>query len=197
MILHILICFQVIVICASIFYSIISQNIVGILYAIGAIVEIILNTSLKSLISTFFPNFTLFLRPNPPKTGCGYFTDCTKVLKTYGMPSGHSQSAAVFAVFWTLYILNNYPTTIYTYFSIIGIIITSIMVLYSRIYIGCHNTAQVFVGSIIGLIYGIFLYKIVKMLTKNEEEDKISNTQLVQIGGGVIIISLIIYNILL
>ena len=85
---------------------------------------------------------------------------------------------------------------LYTYLSILALILMSILVIYSRIYIGCHNTLQVLVGSVIGLIYGIILYRTVEIFAPNKT-DKVSNSLLLQIGGGLIIIMLVIYNILL
>lgn len=70
MIINYLILYPIIIIFSSIFYSIISQNIIGILFAIGLMIDNIFNMLLKKLFSTFFPNFKLFLRPNPPKIGC-------------------------------------------------------------------------------------------------------------------------------
>ena len=163
MVINYLILYPIIIIFSSIFYSIISQNIIGILFAIGLMIDNIFNMLLKKLFSTFFPNFKLFLRPNPPKIGCSYIPKCNDTEISYGMPSGHSQSTLTIAVFWILYILNNYEMNIYRYLSIGLIIIISFMVLYSRIYIGCHNFLQVLIGSIIGTVYGIFLYKIVNL----------------------------------
>lgn len=169
MILDILTIYPLAIIIASIFYSFISQNFIGILFAIGSIIEIIFNMGLKKITNYMFPKFKPFLRPNPPNIGCGYIPNCNNTILTYGMPSGHAQSAATIAVFWVLYILDNYSLNIYSYLSIISLILVSMMVAYSRIYLGCHNILQVFVGSIIGLIYGVVLYKIINMLSKKDK----------------------------
>jgi len=85
---------------------------------------------------------------NPPKSS-----------KSYGMPSGHSQNAVLFATYGILKLLDNQYTG---YMKIIGIMVFLILavgVMYSRIYFGCHTIQQVFVGGFLGLILGTVFYK--------------------------------------
>ena len=104
-------------------------------------------------------------RPNGADSCC--LTLDNKLSNSFGMPSGHSQTA------WTLatYILfkisydfkNNNNKNIKTniWFALACILIISIAsyISYSRVYIdGCHTLQQVIVGAIIGIVSGFLIY---------------------------------------
>lgn len=97
---------------------------------------------------------------------------------TYGMPSGHSQLAWFFATYACLNIINSR----FTYFQNLQIswngplqalccttlILLAGIISYSRVYIEeCHTPGQVIVGGLIGIVSGVFAYKIKKWLKSN------------------------------
>ena len=105
-------------------------------------------------------------RPKGAKfTGC--FIDDNNlegISKSYGMPSGHSIIAMSTAVMLSCFIIENYPDTIHRKISLILLNVVVAMILYSRIYLGCHTIGQVAVGSIIGVILGFIGIKLFKKL---------------------------------
>ena len=142
----------------------------------------LLNRYLKTFSRWLGPKFKLFMRPDPPSTGCGTLPIChmkkEHVLDTvhgWGMPSGHSQIATIAAVFWIMYLLDTRSSTLlegvkgasalrYTSIGVMTIITMAVM--YSRIFIGCHNGAQIAVGGIIGTILAAGSYYLCKYLFK-------------------------------
>jgi membrane-associated phospholipid phosphatase len=84
---------------------------------------------------------------------------------SYGMPSGHSQTALLFATFITLMITDYHSTTIsnYTQYILVSSLIAfTISVMWSRLYLKCHTIQQVILGSIIGGIIGYYAYYFMK-----------------------------------
>tara|TARA_B110000977_G_scaffold8761_1_gene11618 strand:+ start:2514 stop:3068 length:555 start_codon:yes stop_codon:yes gene_type:complete len=78
---------------------------------------------------------------------------------SYGMPSGHSQSAIFFSTYMILHLINsNYNKLTKNagigLFSILGI-----MVMYSRVYFKCHTIQQVLIGGLLGGILGALYFK--------------------------------------
>lgn len=205
-ILNITFIYPVLVTLASVFYTLVTMNLTGILFAFGTLLfGFTGNIYLKQLSQYLFANFKPFQRPNPPKTGCGMFPNCRgkhnisnriSGMYTFGMPSGHAQISTMFAVFWSLYLINqNDEMTIGKYMSIISLILFTIIVSYARIYVGCHNTIQVMVGSLIGLIFGIILYEISNRIYIRHKK-KIEYTNVIQIGVAIILLCSIIFFIL-
>lgn len=84
----------------------------------------------------------------------------------YSMPSVHSENAFLLA---TLIYFNS---KIHTKTKIVFIFL-AILVVYSRIFIGVHDYSDVIIGSIIGIIYGIFYYKYNKTILNNFKKFKI------------------------
>ena len=96
-------------------------------------------------------------RPKGAKN-CGNFIN-NKPAKTYGMPSGHSQSAGLFVSYYILELMNgdNANKNI-----LIGLLIGLILlVMYSRVKFGCHTIQQVIFGSTLGLLLGGGFYKFI------------------------------------
>lgn len=101
-------------------------------------------------------------RPKGAKNCSGYVTFNT-VSKSFGMPSGHSESMGLFTTFWLLYLYDMYKKKGLSSLNIVGlvfILITGIYVPYSRIVVGCHSVSQVIIGYIVGIILGVISYKI-------------------------------------
>ena len=117
----------------------------------------------KKLFKYIFPNEQLFLRPSPPSTGCGVFSECgAGGSNTYGFPSGHAQLTSLTAMFWSLYIC--YQTSLSTSQKIFRILIMWVLaglVWYSRIHIGCHNWIQIFGGVFMGSLFGLLAFYII------------------------------------
>lgn len=84
---------------------------------------------------------------------------------TYGMPSGHSQTALSVAIFLLLMIVDYYGNTIpkYTqYILMSSLFVFTVSILWSRLYIRCHTIQQVILGSIIGGTIGYYGYYFMK-----------------------------------
>jgi membrane-associated phospholipid phosphatase len=82
-----------------------------------------------------------------PLSGCQ-----DRASRSYGMPSGHAQSAASFATFWTLYLLGRSsinPLGLAYLWSVAA------AVSLSRLAYGCHTHQQVLVGNLIGVLFGL------------------------------------------
>ena len=102
------------------------------------------------------------VRPKGAKNCC-LFLPCKKKYqkypKSYGMPSGHSQSIAFFSTLCILTLINSKNKYI---IKIIGIFILSfciLFIMYSRIILKCHTVNQTILGSFIGFILAYYLYK--------------------------------------
>lgn len=84
---------------------------------------------------------------------------------TYGMPSGHSQTALLFATFVTLLITDYHSDTMSNYTQTILLVMLAgftISVLWSRLYLNCHTIQQVILGSSIGILLGYYGYYFMK-----------------------------------
>ena len=79
----------------------------------------------------------------------GIFND-DAVANTYGMPSGHSLLIVVVATYWSLYFNKKQE-----YYKSLLLIIMALIVMKSRILLGCHTKQQVIIGGIFGFIIGI------------------------------------------
>ena len=117
------------------------------------------------------------------------FTLDNKISSSYGMPSGHSQTAWTVATYIICKVINNFynnhntnatnatnnnDITIYNYIwlvlSCIVITCVAIYISYSRVYIeGCHTIQQVSIGGLIGIGSGFIIYyfenDVVKLLS--------------------------------
>ena len=85
---------------------------------------------------------------------------------SYGMPSGHSQTALLFATFIILMITDYHSTNLsnYTqYILISSLVVFTVSILWSRLYLNCHTIQQVTLGSIIGGIIGYYGYYFIKI----------------------------------
>ena len=113
-------------------------------------------------------SFKYFLQmPRPKNAGNCSIIDKSKLfnLKSYGMPSGHSQCAWYFGIYYSLliYFDTNY-SKLTKIICISGLLISSTFVSYSRIHIYCHTLFQVLYGGILGGIIGILTYNKIKSI---------------------------------
>ena len=107
-------------------------------------------------------------RPEDAKY-CGIFIDeqnLEGLSTSFGMPSGHSHFASMSGVFWIMYMLNNYPKSLYNYFIISLISLMSLTIMISRYCLGCHTIQQIMFGGLIGLFTGYYGYKLYIYLYK-------------------------------
>jgi len=90
-----------------------------------------------------------------------------KLSTSYGMPSGHSQTATFFSTYLILHILNGggYQDSIMKYSSIVFLTGISFFIMASRVYLNCHTIQQVVVGGFLGSIFGAVYYTLIKKLS--------------------------------
>lgn len=105
-----------------------------------------------------FPIIGLGKRPYGAKN-CGIFNIKNKN-EGYGMPSGHSQDAAIFSTYLFLktkdgILDENIKLVIQSI-----LVLLTLFIMYSRIYLNCHTIQQVLVGASIGIFLGQYFYNI-------------------------------------
>ena len=137
------------------------------LYLIG---EFILNVILKKIFKIIMGNKTFPIigkgtRPDNTRS-CGFFTPRTKIkrlMKSFGMPSGHSQTFAFIATLIGMHIYNKNNTDKkdkYKKYKYTTLIVFTLFAMYMRIYVeNCHTIQQTIVGSFIGVVSAIILIK--------------------------------------
>ena len=76
------------------------------------------------------------------------------------MPSGHSIVAMTTSIFWSLYILDNFPDNFNRKISLLTLNSVGILICLSRILLNCHTLEQTIIGGIIGSILGRYGYKL-------------------------------------
>ena len=105
-------------------------------------------------------------RPKGARNCGSYITCSNKLSKSYGMPSGHSQSMGVILGFWLCYMWydelmkddTKHNQHSKKYIGSLLLLMICIWVPYSRVLLGCHSVAQVITGFIIGVSIGISSY---------------------------------------
>lgn len=109
-------------------------------------------------------------RPKGAKN-CGAFISCDNINQlstSYGMPSGHSQSAWLFTTYFALQVLESKSkNNMLKGLQILSLAAVGTLVSYSRVYVeNCHTLQQVIVGGVIGVGLGYFGNKIKKKFIK-------------------------------
>ena len=101
----------------------------------------------------------------PGAKDCSDFIDPdNRLSSSYGMPSGHSQTSALFCTFMILTIINEKYSDKLKMVKCLVILLLTIAIMVSRIHFGCHTPQQVIVGGIIGIILGfIFFFNTTKI----------------------------------
>ena len=92
--------------------------------------------------------------------GCGIFYK-GKPSTSQGMPSGHSQTLAGAAMFFTLYKYANDKTrdaSFYSQISISWLLAIIVMIQRSPLVSGCHSYLQIVAGAIVGMVYAFGAY---------------------------------------
>ena len=86
----------------------------------------------------------------------------------FGMPSGHAQSAFFSTIFIYLALKNIKITLIYFFISL--------LIIYKRVLLKEHSVLQVIIGSLVGILFGSFIYymarqKIMGKLIAKKDDD--------------------------
>ena len=146
---------------SSLFGGIILNKPIGLVFLVVVIIGNLINRIMKSIIRQ--------PRPKGAKN-CKLYVTCTDIIaKSYGMPSGHSQSMGVILGFWLCYIWydklikddkKDKQSNVSKYIGTLLLTATCLWVPYTRIVIGCHSVIQVIIGFITGLCIGISSYVI-------------------------------------
>ena len=127
----------------------------------GILLGGIINRALKYIIvkpslgDKKYPIIGSGARPNGARN-CGIWADNKNTQpKTYGMPSGHSNTALLFSTYKIMELIekksNN--TFLYLVYGLLALIIP-----YSRLYFKCHTIQQAIAGGIVGSITGYLLF---------------------------------------
>lgn len=128
------------------------------------LIDLIVNLFLKKFFSIImgdksYPLIGKGKRPTGAKS-CGFFIprqQIKKLKKSYGMPSGHSQTFAFVSTLIYLHLKNKQNDNKYKY---IFLIILTIVAMLMRVYIEkCHTIPQTLIGAIIGIILANILVK--------------------------------------
>ena len=121
--------------------------------------------------SNSLPILGLGNRP-PNANSCAFILDNSKST-SFGMPSGHSQSAWTVATYLIFKIIKNFYNNnknnnnknrtlvdyIWLILSCMLLLSTAIYISYSRVYIeGCHTIQQVTIGGLIGIVFGYLIF---------------------------------------
>ena len=157
--------YPLIIISASFINYFLTNDIDLLMLAIALLVNDGINFILKYwIVKPLVGNKKLFLlgtgrRPDGAKNCSPFLEPNAKPSNSYGMPSGHSQSAVFFS---TYVIMNLIDSNVIMYEKILGVnvfIFLALGVMYSRIYLKCHTVQQVIVGGLIGLGLGFLYYE--------------------------------------
>lgn len=154
-----------------------------VIYFIIFIINKLLKLSFKNIYKYFKTDYIPFIGQGSRPIKC---TNCATFLrldnpiaKSFGMPSGHSQTAWFFSMYIILNILENSNISnfsdlfklenLYLYkfiwLKVLFFITLALVIGFSRIYVEkCHTLGQVFIGSIIGIILAIIAFYIKKIL---------------------------------
>jgi len=91
---------------------------------------------------------------------CGLFTTKTGKIHpgSYGMPSGHSQSALFFSSYVINQLLDSNMNDAMKMYGIFFFICLGLGIMYSRVYLKCHTVQQVIAGGLVGSILGTLYY---------------------------------------
>jgi membrane-associated phospholipid phosphatase len=167
-------------------------SLVNLFLLISYMVNLSLNWVFKFIMSSIYniygkktlPILGLGFRPNGA-INCGVFFPLkSKIANTFGMPSGHSQSAWFVTTFLILYMMKKHniksikdiknikkiDSKKYNYIIsyIIILILISLTISLSRVLIeNCHTFQQITIGGILGIILGAISFKIYEHISNH------------------------------
>ena len=159
---------------SSIFFSILFQQKIGLIFGIFFMIvdkfaglSKIISEKIYSLLKT--DSIYLLGKGKRPVNAkfCGCFISednlCGKTT-SFGMTSGHSLLAMFTAIFWSLYIINHYKNDTKRTMSLVILNMSCIAVCISRIYLNCHTIQQVIIGGLLGCLFGKIGYNLYKKI---------------------------------
>jgi len=133
-------------------------------YVVGIFANMVLNIILKGIIQEPRPIFEdkkISLATTHAKR---FFFQNGIPFDLFGMPSGHAQSSFFSTLFIYLSLRNNNITFIYLLISLITCI--------QRVSSNYHSISQVIVGSLVGSLFGLFVYNKFKEKLKGKIREK-------------------------
>ena len=107
----------------------------------------------------------LFARLRPPLV-LGDVRLLVGIGSSYSMPSGHAANTTALSTILIIYIISEFKNSLINYFVIIYLVIVSISVAFSRVYIGVHWVSDVLVGLSIGMLSAFTVFYTEKLLKK-------------------------------
>ena len=133
-------------------------------YNFGIITNSILNIILKGIIQEPRPMFQ-DKNIHLVKTNAKYYFYQNGIpFNMFGMPSGHAQMSFFTTTF--IYLTLKHLNFLYFY------IIFSIFICYQRVKFDYHSVSQVIVGSIVGIIFGYYIYQLAREKIKGTITEK-------------------------
>ena len=158
---------------ATVLATVVSGDMQYLFFAGLLVVVGLINRALKSLTKSM----SMFKNTGPRPSTCGTNTgiDCVgcgafpgrEAKESWGMPSGHAQTTAFAATYWTIYVIKKYnkdkkdgkkASKGQMYGSIAAMWLLAIAVWIQRIYSKCHSLLQVIIGALIGVGLGFLGY---------------------------------------
>ena len=133
-------------------------------YTIGIFVDSLLNIILKGIIQLPRPSEDPKLFNLALKNGKRFIFKNGMPHDIFGMPSGHAQSSFFSTAFIYLSLKQTNLLAIY--------LLISLITLWQRVIDNYHTVLQVIVGSIVGTIFGYFVYYLSQKKIKNRIREK-------------------------
>ena len=133
-------------------------------YTIGIFVDSLLNIILKGIIQLPRPSEDPKLFNIALKNGKRFVFKNGMPHDIFGMPSGHAQSSFFSTVFIYLSLKQTNLLAIY--------LLISSITLWQRVVDNYHTLLQVIIGSIVGTIFGYFVYYLSQQKIKNRIREK-------------------------
>ena len=134
------------------------------IFGIALSISSLLNQLLKEFVfnpimkENLFPILGKGTRPEGAQDCSNFIDPENRISSSYGMPSGHAQTATFFATYLILMIINERSSKNIKILKIITVLIITGIIMSSRVYLGCHTIQQVVVGGIIGGLLGYLFF---------------------------------------
>jgi membrane-associated phospholipid phosphatase len=133
-------------------------------YNIGIFLNSILNLILKGIIQEPRPMFDNKKVDLVKTNAKHYFFQNGIPFDIFGMPSGHAQMSFFTTIF--IYLSLEHINLFYLY------TVYSIIICYQRVQYEYHSISQVIVGSIVGTVFGYYIYKLTREKIKGKISEK-------------------------
>ena len=107
-----------------------------------------------------YPILGLGRRPDGAGNTGFFYVSKNNKSTSYGMPSGHAQSTALFSSFLILKLLDNKFISNLDYVLIGLLSLAPLYIMWSRVHLGVHTIQQTIIGSLTGALIGYGGYKL-------------------------------------